>query len=89
MLSSYRKHGNLELGRDTVENILDLEPHRASTYVLLSNIYVVARMWDDVAKVIKLMKDRGPKKEPGCRWVEVKNKIHTFILGDRSHLQTK
>nr|ADE77730.1 unknown [Picea sitchensis] len=35
-----------------------------------------------------MMKDVGLKKKPGFSWIEVKNKVHTFVVGDRSHPQT-
>ncbi len=36
-------HGNLEMGECVVKQIVELEPENAKGYVLLSNIYVVAR----------------------------------------------
>lgn len=35
------------------------------------------------------MKDQGVAKEPGLSWIEVNHKVHTFLVGDRSHPQTK
>ncbi|KAI3808596.1 hypothetical protein L1987_24551 [Smallanthus sonchifolius] len=32
-----------------------------------------------------LMKHKGIKKEPGCSWVQVKNKVNTFVVGDKSN----
>ena len=31
------------------------------------------------------MKGNGTKKTPGCSWIEVENKIHTFMARDKSH----
>lgn len=31
------------------------------------------------------MKERGVTKPPGCSWIEVKRKVHSFIAGDTSH----
>ncbi|KAF5768812.1 putative DYW domain-containing protein [Helianthus annuus] len=31
------------------------------------------------------MRDKGIMKEPGCSWVRVKNKVHTFVAGDKSN----
>ncbi|XP_020959861.1 pentatricopeptide repeat-containing protein At4g16835, mitochondrial-like [Arachis ipaensis] len=31
------------------------------------------------------MKESNVKKEPGMSWLEVKDKVYTFIVGDRSH----
>ncbi|KAG5538670.1 hypothetical protein RHGRI_019287 [Rhododendron griersonianum] len=35
--------------------------------------------------VRRRMKESNVKKEPGISWMEVKDKVHTFIVGDRSH----
>lgn len=62
-----------------------MRPQHDGTYVLLSNMFANVGRWDDVAKVRKLMRDRGVKKEPGCSWVEVENKVNVFLVDDTSH----
>eukprot|EP01018_Ginkgo_biloba_P036698 Gb_40436 [translate_table: standard] len=89
LLSASRVHGNMQLGKHAAEFLFELEPENPAIYVLLSNIYAVAGRWDDVAKVRKLMKDRGVKKKPGCSWIMVKNKAHVFVVDNRSHPQTE
>lgn len=89
LLSACRIHSNVELGRHVAEKLFELEPENGANYVLLSNIYAAASRWDDVAALRMKMKDRGVKKQPGCSWIEVKNKIHTFLVGDESHPQTE
>eukprot|EP01018_Ginkgo_biloba_P034753 Gb_24825 [translate_table: standard] len=89
LLGACRIHGNLDLGERVAVYLFELESHSAAPYVLLSNIYAAGGRWDDVAKVRKLMKDRGVKKNPGCSWIEVKNRIHAFVVDDRSHPQTE
>lgn len=66
-----------------------LEPENAGAYSLLANTYASFGKWDDVAKVRKLMKDRGVKKDPGCSWIEIKNKVHVFGVEDGRHPQTQ
>ncbi|XP_057839795.2 pentatricopeptide repeat-containing protein At2g22070 [Cryptomeria japonica] len=87
-LGACRMHGNIELGKHAAECLFELEPQNAAKYVLLANIYAATGRWDDVAKVRKLMKDRGVKKRPGCSWIEVKNRVHVFVVDDKSHPQT-
>eukprot|EP01018_Ginkgo_biloba_P012603 Gb_10903 [translate_table: standard] len=87
LLAACRIHGNMELGKRAAESIFELEPENAASYVLLSNIYAAAGRWDDVAKIRKMMKDRGVTKEPGCSWIEVNNRIHEFTVEDRWHPQ--
>eukprot|EP01018_Ginkgo_biloba_P009126 Gb_37176 [translate_table: standard] len=87
LLGACRIHGNVELGKQAAEALFELEPQNAAPYVLLSNIYAAAGRWDDVAKVRRTMRERGVKKTPGCSWIEVKNRIHAFVVDDRSHPQ--
>ena len=53
--------------------------------MILANIYAIVGKWDEVAKVKKLMRDNGVRKEAGCNWIEVKKKVHFFIVGDPSN----
>eukprot|EP01018_Ginkgo_biloba_P022118 Gb_05942 [translate_table: standard] len=88
LLAACRVYGNIELGKHAAGHVLELEPQDSGTYVLLSNIFASAGRWDDVTKVRKLMNDRGVKKEPGRSWIEIQNRVHVFVVGDRSHPQT-
>ncbi|KAM0883624.1 hypothetical protein ACQ4PT_031530 [Festuca glaucescens] len=54
-------------------------------YACMIDLLGRAGMWDEVAKVRKLMKDNNVKKEPAMSWVELKDKVHTFIVSDKSH----
>eukprot|EP01018_Ginkgo_biloba_P011979 Gb_15588 [translate_table: standard] len=88
LLGACRIHGNMELGKRAAECILELEPQDDATYVLLSNMNAAVGNWDNVAKIRKMMTERGVKKEVGHSWIEVNNRVHTFIVRDRSHPQT-
>ena len=85
LLGAARIHKNVELGQQASEMLLAIEPEKSGTHVLLANIYASAGMWGNVAKMRKLMRDNKVKKEPGMSWIEVKDKVYTFIVGDRSH----
>ncbi|KAM1384511.1 hypothetical protein ACFX2I_036632 [Malus domestica] len=85
LLGAARIHKNVELGQCAAEMLLVLEPEKSGTHVLLANICTSAGMWGNVAKMRKLMKDGQVKKEPGMSWIEVRDQVHTFIVGDRSH----
>lgn len=89
LLSACRVHGNIELGKRAAECILGLEPDDDATYVLLSNMNAVIGNWDEAARIRKIMNDKGIKKEVGRSWIEVKNRVHTFVARDRSHPQTE
>lgn len=89
LLGACRIHKNIELGEHVANILFKMEPDNVGFYVLLSNIYADAGKWDDVAKLRKIMKDRGLKKSPGCSWVEFDNRVHTFRMGDKSHCQSE
>ncbi|XP_023519094.1 pentatricopeptide repeat-containing protein At2g27610 isoform X2 [Cucurbita pepo subsp. pepo] len=85
VLAACRIHRNLELGKLAAEKLISLQPNDSAAYVLLSNIHAVAGNWQERAKVRKLMDERKVKKEAGCSWIEVKNRIYSFLAGDVSH----
>eukprot|EP01018_Ginkgo_biloba_P019039 Gb_39514 [translate_table: standard] len=89
LLGACRIHCNIEIGEHVAERLIELEPGNAGHYVLLSNIYAKAGRWEDVAKVRTMLKDKGLKKTPGCSLIEVNNRVHTFLVGDRLHPQSK
>eukprot|EP01018_Ginkgo_biloba_P025976 Gb_06693 [translate_table: standard] len=89
LLGACRIHCDIELGQHVAEHLFELDPENAGHYVLLSNIYAAAGRWDNVAKVRTMMKSRGLKKTPGRSFIEVNNKVHEFVVGDRSHPQSE
>lgn len=89
LLGACRIHGNLEIAERAAERSLRIDPHDGAVYVQLSHMYAASGMWDDVAKVRKVMEDRGVKKEQGCTWIQVDGKVHGFLTEDRSHPQVR
>lgn len=87
LLSASRAHHNVELGRCAAEFLIELKPQHASAYVVLLNIYGAGGLWEDAAKVRKLMEDRGVRTDPACSKIEIKHVVHTFLVGDSSHPQ--
>ena len=85
LLGACRLHGNVMLAEHAADCSLRIEPENAGVYVLLSQVYAAAGMWDSVAKVRSMMKDRGVKKQPGRSWIEVDKIVHSFVAEDRSH----
>ncbi|KAJ6694432.1 hypothetical protein OIU85_005144 [Salix viminalis] len=41
----------------------------------------------DVVRVRRMMKVKGVRKETGCSWIELKNHVHVFVVGDQIHPQ--
>ena len=89
LLGACRTYGNVELGELAAREVMKLEPADASPYVLLSNIYAAAGQWDQVSFIRHMMQERGIRKEPGVSWIEISNKVHRFVVGDRSHPEAK
>lgn len=85
LLNSCKIHGNVELGEVALEKLIELDPDDSGNYVILSNIYAQAGKWEGVARLRKLMIDRGIKKGTAYSWIEVKNKVYAFLSGDTSH----
>jgi hypothetical protein len=88
-LGACRIHQNVEIGEIAAKNLLDLEPNVASHYVLLSNIYSSARLWEKSMDIRKRMKEMGVRKEAGCSWIEFGDEVHKFVAGDGSHPQSE
>ncbi|OQU89474.1 hypothetical protein SORBI_3002G198100 [Sorghum bicolor] len=87
LLASCRVHGSISIGIQAAEHRLKLEPSCAATHVQLANLYGSIGCWDDVARVRKVMKERGLKTNIGCSWIEVGNKVYTFTAENRSKSQ--
>ncbi|KAI5353649.1 hypothetical protein L3X38_006543 [Prunus dulcis] len=87
LLSSCRVHSNVTLGKYVAKKLFNLEPKNPGNYILLSNIYASKGMWSEVDKVRDKMKSLGLRKNPGCSWIEVKNKVHMLLAGDKAHPQ--
>jgi hypothetical protein len=66
--------------------ILELEPEKCC-HVLLSNIYTAAGNRHLYENVEQQTKERGVKKQTGCTWIEVNNKVPTFVVDDQDHHQ--
>ncbi|KAL6313561.1 hypothetical protein AAG906_006926 [Vitis piasezkii] len=85
LLGGCRVYKNVELGRIAANRLFEIEPDNPGNYVLLSNILVSAKLWSEASETRKLMRDRGVTKNPGCSWIQVRNRVHTFVVGDKSN----
>lgn len=81
-----RANGRMaDLGRRAAQMLLELEPQNAVNYVLLANMYASGEKWEYVAEARRAMREAEAKKEAGCSWVTMKDGIHVFVAGDKSH----
>ncbi|ERN05957.1 hypothetical protein AMTRI_Chr08g163550 [Amborella trichopoda] len=85
LLGGCQIHSNIDLSNYAAQRLLDLDPEDVSSYVMLSNVFAVMDQWQDVSKVRRLMKNKGMKRIPGCSWIEIRDKVHAFVNGDRRH----
>ncbi|WRX08231.1 Pentatricopeptide repeat - like 10 [Theobroma cacao] len=79
LLSACKIHGNLELGKIASKKLLEFEPHKTSSSVLLSNMQAEAGRWHEVENMRLMMKENEAEKQPGCSWTEVGNQLHCFL----------
>lgn len=89
LLGACKAHKLLHLGKLVARRLLDLRPNTVETYVLLSNIYAAEGKWGEFAKMRKLMRGMGNKKEAGRSWIEVRNQVYSFVVGDKTGSHTK
>lgn len=89
LLGACRTYNNVEVARRAFQRAVDLEPHDTGSYVLMSSIYASAGMWEDERNVRELRMSTGTWKKPGRSWIEAKNKVHVFLVGDKTHQQSE
>ncbi|XP_074586365.1 pentatricopeptide repeat-containing protein At2g02980, chloroplastic-like [Curcuma longa] len=89
LLSACGCHGDVELGQQVFERILELDDTHGGDYVIISNMCSSHGRWEDANRVRKLMGEKGVVKVPGCSSIEVKNTVHEFFSGDGKHPQSR
>lgn len=89
LLNACKIHRRVELGELTAQHLFEIDDGTLGYYSLLCNFYADNGKWDDVARLRKMMREKGLTVDPGCSWVEVKGKVHAFLSGDDFHPQIK
>ena len=59
LLGACKIPGNVDLGEQTGNRVIELDPNNSGRYILLANLYASVSWRDDVANVRRLMDDRG------------------------------
>ncbi|XP_072963988.1 pentatricopeptide repeat-containing protein At1g20230-like [Typha angustifolia] len=85
LLKSCRLHSNHEIGEKAAKVLFELEPHNASNYIVLSNIFSTVGMWDSATRIRNTMRDRGLSMVRQRSWLYVGSSVHSFKAGDCSH----
>ncbi|KAL6292565.1 hypothetical protein ACE6H2_000707 [Prunus campanulata] len=78
LLGACKKCKNVDVTKQVVQLLLELEPSNSGNYVISSKIYANLKMWDESAKMRVLMKQRGVSKTPGCSWIGNEHQLHEF-----------
>ncbi|CAA6666255.1 unnamed protein product [Spirodela intermedia] len=80
-----KDRARMALGGLAGEKLMELEPENPVSYVLMSKLFASVGKWEDVARARSSMRTAMVRKEAGCSWVTLKDGVHTFVAGDRSH----
>eukprot|EP00250_Pteridium_aquilinum_P010654 c19540_g1_i1 orf=3-1400(+) len=85
LLTHCRTHSDVDLGRQCYGSVVAMDNKDSAGYVLMSNIYAGAGMQEDAEQVEELRLLANAIKKPGKAFIEVHNKVHDFMVGDKSH----
>lgn len=85
LLGACNQAGKNKIGVRIANHLLQLGPEDSSTFILMSNIYARAAMWESVAKVRKLMGAMEVRKKPGYSCVDLGKEIQVFYAGETTH----
>ncbi|XP_029130251.1 pentatricopeptide repeat-containing protein At1g20230, partial [Cajanus cajan] len=88
LLGACRVYKNVELAKISANKLFEIEPNNPGNYVSLFNILVTAKLWSEASEARILMKERGITKTPGCSWLQVGNKVHIFVVGDKNNMES-
>ncbi|MQL76096.1 hypothetical protein Taro_008470 [Colocasia esculenta] len=80
LLGACGMHGNVYLGKLAAGSLSNLEPRNSVSYVVLSNIYASAGLWEDAWKTRREMDERHIKKYPGYSLVHFMKTRHPLLL---------
>ncbi|XP_011629339.2 pentatricopeptide repeat-containing protein At3g29230-like [Amborella trichopoda] len=83
LLAGCRLHGDVELAKIAADKLVELDPSDSGIYVLLSNVYAGARMWDNVERVREMIQGGKLMKEVGLSVIEVNGAVYEFVHGVR------
>ncbi|XP_058076389.1 pentatricopeptide repeat-containing protein At5g66520-like [Magnolia sinica] len=89
LLNACRIHGNVEMGMRVGRILVELDPQNCGRYTLLYNMFADGGMWDEAARLRKMMRDRGIKKTRGTSSIHLNGGSHEFVAVDCSHPEFK
>ncbi|CAI0466625.1 unnamed protein product [Linum tenue] len=82
LLGACSVHGEVAMAASVGEGMKSVQPGNETSYVLQSNVYCASGQWEQAELLRKAMAEEGLKKPPGCSWIEVGNKLTSFVAGN-------
>ncbi|XP_042020720.1 pentatricopeptide repeat-containing protein At5g48910-like [Salvia splendens] len=89
LVVSFKKNKMFHKGEEVAKQLIQLEPHNAENYILLSSLYASMSDWVKMSSVRRQMRDKRIKAVPGCSSIEINGHVHEFVVGDWSHPEAK
>ncbi|KAH7651506.1 TPR-like protein [Dioscorea alata] len=71
LLNACRVHGDVVIGEAAAKQLFCLEPGNAANYVMLADVYAAVGRREDANNVLRMLRERGLERRPGCSWFEV------------------
>lgn len=90
LLNACRIYKDMERGYRIGRIIKEIDPNHMGCHVLLGNIYSTSGKWNE-ARMLREKSEisSNRSKIPGCSSIELNGVFHQFLVGDRSHPQSK
>lgn len=85
LLGACRIHGDVKFTEEVAERMLELKPCTSLPYLVLARIFAMRGKWESVARVRRVMKERGVRKAIGCSWIGIKNHVAEFKANQILH----
>uniref|UniRef100_A0A0E0B6C8 Pentacotripeptide-repeat region of PRORP domain-containing protein n=1 Tax=Oryza glumipatula TaxID=40148 RepID=A0A0E0B6C8_9ORYZ len=76
LLGACRIHGHVQIGKQVIKQLLELEGMSGGLFVLISNMLYETHQWEDMKRLRKLMREWGMKKNMGVSSIETNSNIH-------------
>ncbi|KAJ0780985.1 putative tetratricopeptide-like helical domain superfamily [Helianthus annuus] len=89
LLGACSFHGNAEMGKYAAAQWSVEAPESPVPYILMANIYSSKGRWKERAETIRRMKAVGVAKDTGTSWIEMKKRVHSFVVDDHMHPQSE
>ncbi|XP_010535005.1 PREDICTED: pentatricopeptide repeat-containing protein At1g53600, mitochondrial [Tarenaya hassleriana] len=86
LLGSCKTYLHLDLAELAAKKLMELEPESATPYVVLSQLYYIQGEKRESNRLRNIKKSKRIKKNPGCSWILLGDKVHPFSVGDESHM---